>query len=88
MDELQMFWLRQVMDRCDTGDLILQPEQEEYGKCGTPTENYLRFNSKNCNQNFTETPRSELCILRGTVVMKVRFRVMFYDLPFSRCNML
>ena len=66
-----MFWLRQVMDRCDTGDLVLEPEQERYGECGTGGENLMRFNSEECHLNYTQTPRSELCILRDTVVMKV-----------------
>lgn len=71
LDELQMFWLRQVMDRCDTGDLVLEPEQERYGECGTGGENLMRFNSEECHLNYTQTPRSELCILRDTVVMKI-----------------
>ena len=71
LDELQMLWMRQVLDGCDTGDLLLHPEQELYGRCGVERENEMRFGSRACNETFTRTPRSELCIYRNSVVLKV-----------------
>ena len=72
LDELQIFWLRQVLDRCDTGDMPLHPELEKFGRCGLEGENLLRFGHTHCNETFSKTSRSELCIMRNTVVMKVR----------------
>ena len=61
-----------MLDRCDTGDMPLHPELEKFGRCGLEGENLLRFGHTHCNETFSKTSRSELCIMRNTVVMKVR----------------
>lgn len=49
----------------------MHPELERFGKCGLEGENLLRFGHKHCNETFNENARSELCVMRNTVVMKI-----------------